>query len=99
MTFLRSLGLSVILVVVAAALDNAHECSRTCAAYEAMKAEAERCAGKTKNEFAAMEKIFGSDLTYNHSTAATDNKAAYIDSMRSGRVKYREMKPNSDTKT
>src|SRR2546422_6230177 len=46
-----------------------------------------------------MEKKFDSALTYNHSSAASDNKATYIGSMRSGRVKYREMKPNSNTKT
>ena len=46
-----------------------------------------------------MDKLFGSDLTYNHSSAATDTKATYVDSMRSGRVKYRKMTPNGDVKT
>jgi hypothetical protein len=46
-----------------------------------------------------MEKLFGNDLTYNHSSAATDNKATYIEGMRSGRTKYRKMTPNSDVKT
>ena len=99
MTFLRSLGLSVILAVVAAGFASAQDCSGTITADEAMKAEAGRYAAQTQNDFAAMEKTFGSDLTYNHSTGASDNKATYIDSMRSGRVKYREMRPNSDTKT
>ena len=99
MTFLRSLGFAVILAAAAAGFAFAQDCSGTITADEAMKAESARYAAQTKNDFAAMEKMFGSDLTYNHSTAATDNKATYIDSMRSGRVKYREMKPNSDTKT
>jgi hypothetical protein len=43
--------------------------------------------------------VFGNDLTYNHSSAATDGKAAYIDAMRSGRSKYRKMTPNSDVIT
>jgi hypothetical protein len=64
-----------------------------------MKAENARYAAQTSNDFAAMEKLFGSDLTYNHSSAATDNKATYIDSMRSGRVKYRKMTPNNDLNT
>jgi Domain of unknown function (DUF4440) len=89
----------LILVVVAAGFVSAQDCSGTVTADEAMKAEAARYAAQTKNDLAAMERMFGSDLTYNHSSAATDNKATYIDSMRSGRVKYREMKPNSDTKT
>ena len=83
-----------------AALDrSAQECSGTITADEAMKAEAARYAAQTKNDFAAMEKLFGNDLTYNHSSAATDTKATSIEGMRSGRVKSREMKPNSDTKT
>ena len=40
-----------------------------------MNAENARYAAQTSNDFAAMEKLFGSDLTYNHSSAATDNKA------------------------
>ena len=99
MTFLRPLVLSAILIIVIAGLVSAQECSGTITADEAMKAEAARYAAQTKNDFAAMEKLFGNDLTYNHSSAATDTKATYIDGMRSGRVKYREMKPNSDTKT
>ena len=99
MTFTRLLVLSAILVIVDAGVVPAQDCTGTITADEATKAEAARYAAQTTNEFTAMEKLMGSDLTYNHSTAATDNKATYIDSMRSGRVKYREMKPNNDTKT
>jgi hypothetical protein len=77
----------------------AQDCSGTITADEAMKAETARYAAQTSNDFAAMEKMFGSDLTYNHSSAATDDKAAYIDAMRSGRAKYRKMTPNNDLKT
>src|SRR6185503_4983363 len=77
----------------------AQECSGTVTADEAMKAETARYAAQTSNDFAAMEKLFGDDLTYNHSSAATDSKATYIDSMRSGRTKYRKMTPNGDLKT
>ena len=57
-----------------------------------------RYTAQTSNDYAAMERLFGDDLTYNHSSAATDNKASYINSMRSGAVKYRKMTPNGDTK-
>ena len=77
----------------------AQECSGTITADEAMKAETARYKAQTSNDFAAMEKLFGNDLTYNHSSAASDDKAKYIDAMRSGRTKYREMKPNADLKT
>jgi hypothetical protein len=98
-TFLRSLTLSVLLGVVIAGTTFAEDCSGTISADEAMKAELARYAAQTSNDFAAMEKTFGNDLTYNHSSAASDDKAKYIDAMRSGRTKYRKMTPNSDLKT
>ena len=85
--------------LAAATSASGEECSGTITAEEALKAENARYAAQTSNDFAAMEKLFGSDLTYNHSSAATDDKAKYIDGMRSGRTKYRKMTPNADTKT
>ena len=85
--------------LAAATSASGEECSGTITAEEALKAENARYAAQTTNDFAAMERLFGSDLTYNHSSAATDNKATYIDSMRSGRVKYRKMTPNNDLNT
>jgi Domain of unknown function (DUF4440) len=85
--------------LAAATSASGEECSGTITAEEALKAENARYAAQTSNDFAAMEKLFGSDLTYNHSSAATDSKASYIDSMRSGRVKYRKMTPNNDLTT
>ena len=98
-TFLRPLVLSAILVIVTAGLASAQDCSGTITADEAMKAETARHVAQTSNDFAAMEKMFGIDLTYNHSSGVSDDKAKYIDSMRSGRVKYRKMTPNSDVKS
>jgi len=46
-----------------------------------------------------MEKLFGKDLVYNHSSAASDDKAKYIEAMRSRRTKYRTMTPNGDLHT
>jgi len=77
----------------------AQECSGTVTADEAMKAETARYAAQTSNDFAAMEKLFGNDLTYNHSSSASDDKAKYIDAMKSGRTKYRKMTPNGDVRT
>jgi hypothetical protein len=77
----------------------AQECSGSVTADEAMKAETARYAAQTTNDFAAMEKLFGNDLTYNHSSAASDDKAKYIDAMKSGRTKYRKMTPNGDVRT
>ena len=98
-TFLRSLTLSVLLGAVIVGTTFAEDCSGTISADEAMKAEPARYAAQTSNDFAAMEKTFGNDLTYDHSSAASDDKAKYIDAMRSGRTKYRKMTPNSDVTT
>jgi len=97
--FVRLFALFVTLGLAAAGAAAAQECSGTITADEAMKAETARYKAQTSNDFAAMEKLFGNDLTYNHSSAASDDKAKYIDAMRSGRTKYREMKPNADLKT
>ena len=96
--FLRLFALFVMVGLVVAGGAAAEECAGTITADEAMKAETARYAAQTANDFAAMEKLFGNDLTYNHSSAATDDKAKYIEGMRSGRVKYRKMTPNSDVK-
>ncbi len=97
--FVRLFALFAMLGLVAAGAAAAQECTGTITADEAMKAETARYAAQTSNDFAAMEKLFGNDLTYNHSSAASDDKAKYIDAMRSGRTKYRTMKPNGDVKT
>ena len=96
---LRLFALCAMLGLVGVAAAAAEECSGTITADEAMKAELARYAAQTANDFAAMEKLFGNDLTYNHSSAASDDKAKYIDAMRSGRTKYRKMTPNSDVTT
>ena len=96
---LRLFTLFAILALVAVGTAVAQECSGTITADEAMKAELARYAAQTTNDFAAMDKLFGNDLTYNHSSAASDDKAKYIDAMRSGRTKYRKMTPNNDLKT
>jgi uncharacterized protein DUF4440 len=96
--FLRPFAVFSMLALVATGAAAAEECSGTIAADEAMQAETARYAAQTTNDFAAMEKLFGTDLTYNHSSAATDSKATYIDAMRSGRTKYRKITPNSDVK-
>ena len=95
----RLFGVFAVMTLAAAGAAFAQDCTGTIGADEAMKAETARYAAQTSNDFAAMDKMFGNDLTYNHSSAATDDKAAYIDAMRSGRTKYRKMTPNADVKT
>lgn len=85
-----------ILGVVASGTAAAADCGGPVSADEALAAEDARYAAQTGDDFAAMEKMLGSDLVYIHSSSAVDSKASYIDSMRSGTVKYRSMQ-RSDT--
>lgn len=70
----------------------AQDCTGAITEDEAQRAEDARYAAQTANDFAAMERLFGADLVYIHSSAAVDDKASYIDSMRSGNVRYRVMR-------
>lgn len=82
---------AAILGMVAVAPAQARSCGAAVTAAEALAAEDARYAAQTGNDFAAMEKLFGEDLVYIHSSSAVDDKAAYIESMRSGTVIYRVM--------
>jgi hypothetical protein len=63
----------------------------TITAEEALTAEDARYAAQTGGDFAAMERMFGDDLVYVHSSGDLDDKAAFIESQRSKAVIYRRM--------
>jgi ketosteroid isomerase-like protein len=87
---------STALVVCAALLAGsaaAEECSGSITAEEVLRAEDARYAAQIANDFAAMEQMFGPELVYIRSVdGAVADKRAYIESMRSGTVKYRAMR-------
>src|SRR5438128_8399575 len=83
----------LVLGVLASATASAEECSGTITAEEALRAEDARYAAQIANDFAIMERMFGEDLVYIRSVdGAVAAKRAYIESMRSGTVKYRTMR-------
>src|SRR5439155_19241694 len=83
----------LILGVVASGTASAEECSGTITAEEVLRAEDARYAAQIANDFAAMERTFGEDLVYIRSVdGAVAAKRAYIESMRSGTVKYLTMR-------
>jgi ketosteroid isomerase-like protein len=90
-TYLRALNALVHTHAVTSG-GGAQDCSGTITVEEAMKAEDARFAAQMNNDFAAMEKLYGDDLVYIHSSTVQDTKATFIESMRSGAVKYRSMK-------
>ncbi len=51
--------------------------------------EDRRIAAMTARDFGALDPLVHEQLLYTHSTGVTDTKASWMESMRSGRVKYR----------
>jgi Domain of unknown function (DUF4440) len=68
-------------------------CIGTLRAEEAWAAEQARYAAQMSGDFAALERMIGDDLVYIHSSSNVDTKASFIESQRSGTVRYRNMKP------
>ena len=85
------LGVSVAVPAVAG------DCGGPVTAEEALASEDARYAAQTGDDFGAMQKLIGDDLVYIHSSAVVDNKTTYIDSMKSGVVKYRVMRRSDVT--
>jgi hypothetical protein len=61
-------------------------------------AELKRFEVMVKNDLAALEKALGDDLTYTHSSGVVDTKAQFLESLRSGRVRYQSIEPVGDLK-
>jgi hypothetical protein len=91
MRFIRALSLAALCTAVALPAA-AQTCEGTISQEEASRAEDARYAAQTTNDFPAMDRLFGDDLVYIHSSAVVDDKASYIETMRSGNVKYRVMR-------
>jgi len=96
-TIRRLQGAALALLLGTASAVHAQSCSGTITPEEATRAEDARYAAQMANDFDAMQRLFGEDLVYIHSSAALDDKAAYIDSMRSGAVRYRVMRRSGVT--
>lgn len=54
-----------------------------------MQLEARRWTAITQNDFAALDALLADDLVYTHSSAVVDTKSSYLESLRSGAVKYK----------
>jgi ketosteroid isomerase-like protein len=70
----------------------AQDVSGTITVEEAIAAEDARYKAQMSGDAAAMNKLYGDDLVYIHSSAVVDTKKSMIESITSGNVKYRTMK-------
>jgi hypothetical protein len=55
---------------------------------EIIKMEDRRIKAMTQTDSAALDQILADDLTYTHSSGMLETKAQFIESLKSGRVKY-----------
>ena len=56
---------------------------------EILGIEDQRFAAMIARDFTALEKLVHAELLYTHSSGVTDTKASWLDSMKSGKVKYK----------
>lgn len=89
--------LLAILGIAAAGPARAGDCGGPVTAEEAQTAEDARYAAQMGDDFGALQKLLADDLVYIHSSAVVDTKASYIESMKSGAVKYRVMRRSDVT--
>ena len=59
-----------------------------------LQAEKDRFAAMTKVDEAALNKLLADDLTYVHTNALMQTKKEFIESLKSGAIKYVSMTPN-----
>ena len=94
---LRALYGYAVLGALGAGAAMAGDCGGPITADEALRAEDARYAAQTGGDFTLLERLIGDDLVYIHSSALVDGKASYIDSQRSGSVRYRAMRRSNVT--
>ena len=58
---------------------------------EILGLEDKRFAAMIARDFAALERMVHDELLYTHSSGVTDTKASWIESMKSGKVKYKSV--------
>ncbi|HWM43870.1 MAG TPA: nuclear transport factor 2 family protein [Burkholderiales bacterium] len=56
---------------------------------EILGLEDKRFAAMVARDFAVLDKLVHEELLYTHSSGVTDGKASWLESMKSGKVKYR----------
>jgi len=82
------LGATLALVLLAASPQAAPGADTAGAEQAVRSAEAARVAALVANDFAALDRILGDDLTYTHSSAQTDGKQQFIATLKGGKTKY-----------
>jgi ketosteroid isomerase-like protein len=61
---------------------------------EVLKVQQSRLAAAQAQDIAALERMVADELQYCHTTGAIDTKASYLDTVRTGRIRWVEVKPS-----
>ncbi len=83
--------LTLVLAALVTFVGMAHAQSPAAAEVEA--AERRRFELMTSRDYKGLAGVLADDLVYTHSSAAVDDKAAYLESLTSGRVTYKTIAP------
>jgi len=89
MTMVRT-GLTTMLVLAAVLPGVAAACEPGQVAAEVLGADAERYKAMENRDLATLARYLGEDLIYTHSSALVDSKDSYVESLRSGKVVYKQ---------
>jgi hypothetical protein len=61
---------------------------------EVLKVQQVRLAAAQAQDVAALERMIADELQYCHTTGAIDTKTSYLDTVRTGRIRWVEVKPS-----
>lgn len=86
----RKVGGRVALVLAATLPGLAGACEPGQVVADVTAADADRYRAMEAGDIPALAKYLGDDLIYTHSSALVDSKETYIDSLRSGKVVYKQ---------
>jgi ketosteroid isomerase-like protein len=87
--------MTLVLVIAACLASHAQVTAATTAVEKEVRAvEAARIAATTANDFDALDRLLADDLTYTHSNAQLDTKSQFLETLRSGRTRYRVIEPS-----
>lgn len=86
--FAPLLALAGLLLVALSTTPNA----RAAPSDDILAAENARVEALLRADYDALDRLLGEDLTYTHSTAVLDTKAMFMESLRSGRLRYHQFR-------
>lgn len=86
----KTLMMAAVALLAAGGVARAADCDPALVPSEVLAADEARYAAMLAVDVAGLERFLGNDLVYTHSSTQIDDKGAYIDALRTGKVVFRE---------